>query len=42
MNAPELHIRVDTREKGRIIKRLEGLAGVILDVVEMDNFASLI
>lgn len=36
MNVPELHIRVDTREKGRIISRLEGLTGVTLEYVEMD------
>jgi ERCC4-type nuclease len=36
MNAPALHIRVDTREKGRVIKRLEGLAGVTLEFAEMD------
>nr|WP_296750918.1 ERCC4 domain-containing protein [Thioalkalivibrio sp.] len=36
MNAPALHIRVDTRERGRIITRLEGLPGVTLESVEMD------
>jgi ERCC4-type nuclease len=36
MNTPALPIRVDTREKGRIISRLEGLAGVTLEYVEMD------
>lgn len=36
MNTPQLHIRVDTREKGKIIQRLEGLEGVSLEFVEMD------
>ncbi|MCA1789750.1 MAG: hypothetical protein LC667_07800 [Thioalkalivibrio sp.] len=36
MNAPALHIRVDARERGRIITRLEGLPGVTLESVEMD------
>jgi len=36
MNAPALHIRVDTRERGRIISRLEALPGVTLESVEMD------
>ncbi len=36
MNAPELNILVDTREKGRIIKRLEDLTGVTLEFTEMD------
>ena len=36
MNSPALHVRVDTREKGRIITRLESLAGVTLEFVEMD------
>lgn len=36
MSEPSLHIRVDTREKGKIIQRLEGLSGVTLEFVEMD------
>jgi ERCC4-type nuclease len=36
MNAPALHVRVDTRERGRIINRLEALPGVTLEWVEMD------
>ena len=36
MATPQLHIQVDTREKGKIIKRLEGLEGVTLEFTEMD------
>ena len=36
MDTQELHIKVDTRERGKIIQRLEGLEGVRLESVEMD------
>ncbi|MFW5452153.1 ERCC4 domain-containing protein [Thioalkalivibrio sulfidiphilus] len=36
MNAPQLPIQVDNREKGRIIKRLEGIEGVSLEFVDME------
>ncbi|OYV76778.1 MAG: hypothetical protein B7Z66_07495 [Chromatiales bacterium 21-64-14] len=36
MPAPELQIRVDTRERGKLIKRLEQLEGVILTFVELE------
>jgi len=36
MSALQLPISVDNREKGRIIKRLEGLEGVSLEFVDMD------
>jgi len=36
MSTPELPIRVDTRERGKIIQRLEGMEGVQLSFEEMD------
>ena len=36
MSTPELNIRVDTRERGKIIQRLEGMEGVHLAFEEMD------
>ena len=36
MENTALNIRVDTREKGKIITRLEGLSGVSLEFTEMD------
>lgn len=36
MNTPSLLIRVDTRERGRILERLRDLSGVTLETVEME------
>lgn len=36
MENPQVHIRVDSRERGKVIQRLEDIDGVTLELVELE------